>query len=228
MTGADLITATLQRLDQPIDGSGYYTRPQVLSALVAAQELWALLTFCVQRTQAITVQAQQHHYQALSLFPDWIAPLRVRCAGVKLHPGRLQDFDALGLDWQSLRGNPQLYACLGFDLLIFAPVPQDTTAVAEVTYAACPDAFTETTSPTIPAEDHAALIDFALVWPRCTEGGQEFTQTAPRFDAFLAAAEARAEKVREQFRAWAYDRMPTELQRLGRKAREERAIHARR
>ena len=212
MTLGDLQTRTQER----IGGGTFYGAAPIISALNQAQRLFCLLTLCLETTAPFTLSAATRFYRALSVFPDWLMPLRVRIAspgGTKVIPSRLQDFDAADMRWQSAIGLPAHYDCLGCDFLAFDRVPATAGTLLEITYAQAPVPLVNTGDlPTIPEQFHPALMDFAIPRLRAQEGGREFSKVLPLVQNFLDETAKLAQYVRARNLAHRYDRMPFELQ----------------
>lgn len=217
MTAAELQGRTLERLgDNPSTG-GFYGLQEVLNWLNAAQRLMALFTLCLESTRTFNLQPAAAYYNMLSIYPDWLVPLRIRVAnGSKLKPGRLSDFAALDSTWNSSPGYPSRYALLGFDLL--AVYQQPVGAVqATLTFARSPvTLFSPGDQPEIPAAYHPALIDGAIPLLRSKEGGQEWQKVLPLWDRFLDACTNLGDNVRARNKEQAYDHLPMEIRRFDR------------
>lgn len=131
----------------------------------------------------------------------------------KLHPARLEAFDAANPPWPSTAGTPTRYAPLGVHLLAIDQAPSVAqTQRLHLTFAVAPHALvSDGDTPAIREEYHPALIDFARWWLRLKEGGQQLTQAAPGLGAFLSAAAACSARVRARASALGYDTRPYEL-----------------
>jgi hypothetical protein len=218
MTLLQLQTAVQVRLNE--DPSRvtptYYPAANVTVALNEGQALFVLLSLCQETTATMPLAANTAFYHMLTVFADYLVPLRVRISGTggaKVSPARLQDLDALDLGWQSDNsGPPANYAALGFDFFAVHPQPSAAGTSLDVTYAqAAPALVLATDVPVIPAEYHPALVDYAIPWLRAAEGGKEFQASLSYFDRYLDAAQKMGEYIRARNIAQGYDRLPFEL-----------------
>src|SRR6185295_2347365 len=133
-----LQTHTLERLGET-GTSGYYTGAEAIGALNAAQRIFVLLTLALEKTTVFPLAPNTVFYHLLDSLPDFLLPLRIRVTGgARVKPGRLQDFDALNPTWQLAAGNPERYACLGFDFLVLYKTPPDSTVSLDLTHAYSP------------------------------------------------------------------------------------------
>lgn len=216
MTAGQLATQILGDLGESAVSPTFYTFPEVLGAINEAQRLFCLLTLCLERTVTLELSANTTFYSVLTLYTDWIVPLRLRIAGgAKLAPGRLTDFDAISETWQADRGTPERYACSGFDLLALYKAPAAIGTTLSITYARSPvEMATAGETPEIPEEYHPDLAHYAIPRLRAKEGGQEFQKVAPRLGTFIEAAQKMAAFVRARNKAQRYDRVPVELKRF--------------
>lgn len=222
MTVAEVQTRTLQRLDESASAPVRYDTSEVLAAINEGHRFFALLTLCLEVTgAAFVLTAGTATYHVLATYTNWLVPLRLRvggAGGAKLEPGRLAEFDARNPSWQAEAGTPQRYAHLGFDFLAIHPRPAGSGVSLDLAYARSPVVLTSASTPEIPAEDHPALIDYAIPRLRAKEGGAEFSAALAHFDRFLDAAAKRADYVRARNRAQGYDRGPFEVRGFDRSA----------
>lgn len=216
MTLAELQTRTLERLGEVSDAGSYYTAAEVTVAINEGQRLFAFLTLCLEATGSLPLTGNTVWYQPLSVFPNWIAPLRIRNAGVggtKLEPYRLERLDALNANWQTESGLPRRYACVGPNLLAINPAPTAGGSALDTTYARSPSLLTSPAqTPEIPEAYHPALIQYALPRVRAKEGAEEWRKNLPDFMQFWQAAKKLAMYVRTRNLAARYDRLPPETQ----------------
>lgn len=207
LTLAELRIRVYERLD---DTAVYYTVAEVNHALNAAQDIFALLTLCIERTADFTADADAAFHQISSQIGDFILPLRVTTAsGARIRPTTLHRLNLLGL-WRT-PGTPTRYAHHGYDMLVLAPQFAAPTVI-KLTYAASPAAMVgDTDLASIPAEQQTHLVDFALWWLRLKEGGQEHTNTGEYLNRFLDHAQKYADFVRARSKAQRYDAEPFDL-----------------
>lgn len=219
MTLTQLQDRVLSRLgeDRSADAvNRYYTDAEAATWINAAQRLLVLLTLCLESTQSFTLSSNTCFYRMLTLFDDWMLPLRLRWAGGKITAARLSDLAALDAAWSISPGDPQKYALVGFDLLAIYQQPTEAV-VTSLTYARCPAVLVNASDvPEVPAEYHPCLIDAAIVLLRLKEGAQEWQKTLPLFDRFMSEASRLAEYVRARNKEQGYDYQPFELARFDR------------
>lgn len=77
---SDLQTRLLARVDEDPANPAYYTAAEAAAALNWAQRLFALLTLCLETVRPFRLTPNVRFYHMLQIWPDWIAPLRVRYA----------------------------------------------------------------------------------------------------------------------------------------------------
>lgn len=206
-----------ERLEEDPLAPTTYTEPEALHAINQAQYTLALLTLCLEKTAALTLQTSTAIYGIRGYLPDYLLPLRVTVGGQRIRPISIRDLDALDSGWQtntwhSATGAPKRYGTLGLNLFFAHPQPAAPT-VAQVTYAYVPATLTAGgDTPEVPEEYHEDLVRFALVWLRLKEGAQEFQKTAPLLKEFLASAGKLANYVRARSLAANYDRLPFQLE----------------
>ena len=214
MTSGEIMERALRRVGEDPAAPVYYKSSEALDAVNEGQRLFCLLTWCLETTGTLNLDAATSFYHLLSTFSDLLAVLRVRVnnTGARVGPGRLEDFDARNSAWQSAAGDPTDYQVLGLDLLAVTPRPAEGGRSLEVTYARTPTRMTGTSAtPEIPVEFHHALVDYAVYRLRAKEGGQEFAKVLPLFVNFLDVARKFAGYVRTRMAAAGYDRVPPEL-----------------
>lgn len=208
MTLADLKSRALKGVDEDAAAPVYYTGSEVATALSDAQEMFVLLTLCLEATGTVTVTSTWT--QILTTLPYFLAPLRIRRAAGKLRPVTLMDLDARTRDWQAATGSPDRYAFLGFELLAVHPTP--ASEALTVTYAKSPVRLAgDGDTPEIRAEYHEALVDGAIPLLRMKEGAQEMASSIHRFERFLRAIAECGAKTRARYAAAQYDRLPAEI-----------------
>jgi hypothetical protein len=187
----------------------------VIAAINEAQRFFALLTLCLETTGTQALAAATPTYRMLTIFEDWLLPLRVRVFGAgggKVASARLADLDALNPAWQNEAGAPARYAALGFDFVALHPRPTLTGTSLEWIYAKFPARMSAAgASPEIPEEYHQVLVDYAIPTLRAKEGGQGFLDSLLYLDRFLEAAQKEADYVRTRNKSQLYDRGPFEL-----------------
>ncbi len=214
MTGQELADKATERVgDDPalLPSQQYYKTHEALTCLNQAQRLFVLLTLCLETTTNMQLSGSAF-YRALTFFPDWIAPLRIRIpGGAKLKPSRLADLAALDSSWTSRAGTPSRYSHSGFDLL---GIYKQDSSIVSVTYARSPVDFTFATSPEIPEEFHPCLIDGAVPIMRLKEGQQEWQKTLPQWELFIAEVQRCATWVRARNLEQGLDRLPVEVRRF--------------
>ncbi len=215
MTLIELQTRTLQRLDEDTAGQGYFSSAEVRAALNEGQRIFQLLTLCLESSGTQALDAGVSFYRMLSVFSDWLLPLRVRVhgtGGAKLDPAHLADFDALNPSWENEAGTPERYSHNGLDLLAIHKRPSGTGTSLDWTYARMPARMvSESATPEIPEENHLDLIDYAIPLCRAKEGGAAFLGSLVYFDRFLEAAMKKADYIRTRNQAQLYDRGPFEM-----------------
>lgn len=211
MTLSTLTTAIWQRLDEPLDGSGYYTAAELTAALNRAQRLFALLSLCLETSGSLTLTANVAWYHLRDTFTDWLVPLRATLAGSKLRPATVAELAALNASWEAQTGTPERYAHLGMDSFAAYPHPAGAGTILTVVYARVPTALSiASDTPEIDAEYHPALIDGAIPFLRLKEGGQALESVLPSFGRFLDCAGKAARSVRARSLDLRYDTLPAE------------------
>lgn len=213
MTGEQLVEQTMRKLgDDPSaePGQQYYGPTEILAALNLLQRLFVIMTLCLERTRTETVSTA--YLQAMTLFGDWMVPLRVRIhGGAKLKPSTFSDFAALDNAWSLREGTPTRYAVAGFGLLGFY---KHAETDLDFTYARSPIDLTLTTSPEIPEEYHPALMDGVQPLLRVKEGQQEWQKVLPLWAPFMEEVQRLNRQVRARNIELGYDRVPLELRRF--------------
>lgn len=211
MTTLQILNRAISRLDDVAGTPEYYSIPEALARLSMGERLFAVLTLCLETTANYALLPTTPFDHVFDNLTGFLLPLRVKIQnGARLEPARLSELDALNPKWQATPGAPAHYAFVGFDLLAVTPQPAAITTL-EITYARLPDPLTISSTPSIPAEDHPALVDWLEFALRVKEGGQEFLQALPHFERFLDSAARRARFVRQRSLAQRYDQVPFEL-----------------
>jgi len=192
----------------------YYTAAELTAAANEGLRFFCLLTLGLETTQLWVALAGFTFTHMLTVFPDWLAPLRITTStGAKVRPATLADLASLDSNWIASPGAPARYVSLGADFLGLWQQPA-TGATLYVTYARAPVALVlDTDVPEIPTEYHPRLVDYAIYRCRQGEGGQEFEKSLKYFSSFLDGAKHFAAYVRDRNRGSKYDTTPFELER---------------
>lgn len=205
------------RVGQRLNESGgpvFYTAAEINAALNEAQRFFVLLTLGLEVTATWTVSAATAFTHMLTIFADWICPLRITDAnGAKVRPATLTDLASLDPGWRTSPGAPVRYASLGADLLGIYQQPAGSGTALEVTYARAPVALAaDSDVPEVPAEFHPRLVDYGIYRCRHVEGGQEFEKSLKYFDSFMDGATKYGAYVRARNIGSRYDKVPFELE----------------
>lgn len=216
MNVSELLTATAERLGEPPNDPVFYSPKEMITALNMAQRLFCLLTLSIERTASFSLTANTTFYTVSSDadFADFMVPLRVTYEGARVRPITIHQLDMMDHTWRSRAGAPEKYVQMGFNLLAVYKQTASTGKVLTVTYAATPAVLYEdwpAQEPEIDAAHHPALIEFARVWLRIKEGGQEMVNELPSLGKFLGACQKEADQVRNRSRGQQYDRVPFDL-----------------
>lgn len=211
----EMQTRLSQRLNEGVSGPVFYPTSELTAALNEAQRFFCLLTLCLEQTSdwSVTYSANNPSHNMLTIFSDWITPLRIQTAGgAKVRPAEIEDLNALDSQWWTSTATPSRYAMRGMDFLLlyghFAGAGNHLTA----TYARAPVALAGSTDvPEIRAPYHPALVSYGIYRLRQVEGGQEFAKVMSHLNDFLDAAHVEAEYVRARNVGSGYDRTPFEL-----------------
>jgi hypothetical protein len=210
---SDMRTRVSQRLNEggaPV----FYPAAEITAALNEAQRFFVFLTLGLEVTATWTVSAATAFTHMLTIFSDWIAPLRITDAnGAKVRPVTLTDLASLDPSWRTSPGGPVRYASLGADLLGIYQQPADGATALQVTYARAPVALAaDGDVPEVPAEFHPRLVDYGIYRCRHVEGGQEFEKSLKYFESFMDGATKYGAYVRARNIGSRYDKVPFELQ----------------
>jgi hypothetical protein len=195
----------------------FYPSAEITNAINEAYRFFVLLTLGLEKTSSWNVTAATTFFRMLTVFPDWIVPLRITDAnGKKVRPARLEELSALNESWIASPGNVARYVATGVDLLAVYQQPAGG-ATLSVTYAYCPPLLvSDADVPLIPAEYHPVLAKYAIYRLRQGEGLQEFAKTLPLFDDYMAAATKYGNWIRARNLAGRYDKLPLELEKFDR------------
>lgn len=209
MTKASLRTEVWQRLDEPSDGTGYFSAAEVDAALCRAERLFCLLTLCLETSGALALTGGTTWYHLRSTFSDWLVPLRVMNVATKIRPATVAQLAALNASWESATGTVSRYTHLGLDSFAIHAHPAAGGTTLTVTYARVPVTIADA-GPEIPEEYHSDLIDGAIPFLRLKEGGQALESALPLFQRFLECAGKAARYVRARSLDLRYDTVPAE------------------
>lgn len=213
--GCNLTVANLkQRCWERLDDDGtYYTPDRVLRALNTAQNLWCLLTLCIEKTATIPLTAAQPFYALSGAgVTDFIVPLRALYVNSRLRTATLNQLHQRG-SWRAIAGPPTHYYQQGVDLLAVYPQPRSSDPLTlSLTYAAYPPALVNDYDlPSIATENQPYLADAATYILRMFEGDAELKLTEPFLTRFLDAAQKYGAFIRARSKAQAYDTFPFDL-----------------
>lgn len=212
MTFLELQSEVCRRVNEDVSLPVYYTLAEIQASINAAQQAFALFTLCLEKTGTLNLVTDQVFANASTTLTDWICPLRLEAGGVKLDQSPIAEFASINPLWaqSASHGTVLRYACLGHDLLAFQPTPSANVAVS-CRYAYSPAAMTLAGDiPVIPAEDHLALVEYAVVRLRAKDGGKELAGEMPRMKVFMDACAKRARTVRDRALQLRYDNAPSE------------------
>lgn len=218
MTTGEILDRLTKRLGDDTTAAGaYYTRTEMLVAVNQVYRLMCFLTLCLETTVTATLAADTAFFKMLSVYADWILPLRVRLTGgAKLLPNRLVDLAALNRSWSATTGTPERYALLGFDLLCVYKQSGSSLGF-DIVYARTPTPLAaDADVPETQEEYHESLIDGATPLLRIKEGAQEWQKTLPMWDRYMDSTQKLGDYVRKRNREQGYDYMPFELRRFDR------------
>ncbi len=212
MTFAELKAEALRRAGENPALPRFYTVAEAAAAINAAQNVFAFLTLCLEDTADLTVPAGAVLTPISTTAPRWIAPLRLELDAQKLQPGNLAQFRSLNPAWldSSQRDTPQRYAMIGWDNLVAFPSPAIDTILTSRFATAPVRLVTDGQEPEIPAEDHPALVDFALLRMTAKEGAEPMTAALSGLRSFLEVAKRRMSIVKARSIQLSYDTKPSE------------------
>jgi hypothetical protein len=214
VTTTEIAARIITRID---DGAGDQTSTpgsttpaEVLDAINEGEQLFCLLSLCLESTVSFPIGAAAPFSVFRSLIPDFIAPLRLVVNGARIRPATLADFDAENPAWQAATGTPAQYAILGFNLLAVTPQPAFGIN-SSFTYARSAAILADGDTPEIPEQYQPLLVDFGVYWIRKKEGGQSLARGIAALGRFLDGAQEHGDYVRAKSRAARYDTLPFEL-----------------
>jgi hypothetical protein len=186
--------------------------PEILAAVNEGQELFSLLTLCLEQTDNWTLTASTPWISVRATFPDFLAPLKLAVVGgVRIRPATLAELDAENEVWQATAGTPARYVTKGFNLFAFTPQPANDT-VLQFTRARSPVQLVSDAFPEIPEEYHAtALVNYGVYRVKLKEGAQGLERGINYLNAFLDDAQRLGDFVRGRSKAARYDALPFEL-----------------
>jgi len=198
-----------QRLDDDPTSPASFTAAEVLAAINEGQELASLLTLCIERVATLPIPAA-----AFFLIPgtitDFLVPLRLSIAGVRIRPATMAQLDMLDPAWQTSTDTPARYFSRGFNL--FGVTPQPATWMdSELIYAAAPHALLSGSTPEMPEAYHQSLIDYGCYRVKLKEGGQGLQRGLAYLHRFLDDMTRLGDFVRAKSRAANKDTLPFEL-----------------
>jgi len=206
LTAADITARIITRMDDDPVTPISVSAAEVLAAINEGQELAALLTLCLEKTVDFPLAAT--FYQQRSTLTDFLVPLRITVAGVRLRPSTLAELDAMNPDWQATAGTAARYATLGCNLLAVTP-QQNVTA--QFTYAYSPAQLLAGDTPVIPVANHQDLVEYGVYRCRLKEGAQQLARGLGNFNTFLDSMQKLGDYTRARSLAARYDVQPLEL-----------------
>jgi hypothetical protein len=199
-----------QRLDDDPTSPASFTAAEVLAAINEGQELASLLTLCIERVATLAIPGVSPFFQIRGTLPDFLVPLRLSIAGVRIRPATLANLDAQDAAWQATPGTPTRYLALGCNLLGVTPQPA-TWMDSELIYAAAPHALLSGSTPEMPEAYHQSLIDYGCYRVKLKEGGQGLQRGLAYFHRYLDDMTRLGDFVRAKSRAANNDTLPFEL-----------------
>lgn len=216
MTAKEISDRIIARLDDIAGSPGSVATddgpvpPEILAAINEGQELFSLLTLCLETTASLTLPALTPFLSLRATFPDFLCSLRLMASGTRIRPATLSDLDAENDQWQDTIGTPARYWTGGFNLLAVTPQPiTDTTA--QFTYARSPVQMIADDFPEIPEEYGQSLVNYGIYRVKLKEGAQSLQRGVGYLNAFLDDAQRLGDFVRARSRASHYDVTPFEL-----------------
>lgn len=208
MTHAQLRTELLRAVGENPAAPVFHTAAAATAALNAAQQVYAAMTLCIETSATLSSNGWT---ASASAIPRLIVPLRVRYGFTRLQPRTVNELQALSANWLAHVDAPDSYLWLGWDLFRPYPVPTGGPHGYSVLYAASPAPLVADNDVSqIPAEDHQALLHYAVPRLRLAEGGSELAKGIPRLSLFLDAVKKRAAMVQARMRDLNYDTRPAE------------------
>jgi hypothetical protein len=216
VTTKEISDRILARLDDPAgetvaaDPNGPVP-PEILAAINEGQELFSLLTLCLEQTDNWTLPASTPWLSVRASFPDFLVPLRVQVGSTRIRPATIAELDAENDQWQATQGTPARYLTRGFNLFAFTPQPI-TDTVLTLTRARAPVQLVADAFPEIPEEYHGtALLNYGVYRIKLKEGAQGLQRGMGYLNAFLDDAQRLGDFVRARSQAARYDALPFEL-----------------
>ncbi len=207
-----MTTTASQRL---AEGGSYafYPKAELIAAINEGMRLFALLTLGLEQTSTWNVTASTTFFRMLTIFSDWIVPLRIStAAGAKVRPTQLDGLNSLDDGWVKKTGTPTNYIEVGADLLGLYKQPSSGGTSLTVTYARAPVAVSaDGDVPEFPQEYHPLFVNYGICRVRQVEGVQEFSKAIPLLREYLEGAAQYADKVRARNLGTGYDHVPMEL-----------------
>lgn len=218
MTGKEISDRILKRIDDDTaspgsvaaDPNGGPVPPEVLAAINEGQEFFSLMTLCLETTASLTLEAGTTFASIRATFADFLCPLRLTIAGVRVRPATFADLDAENDAWQSTPGTATRYVTAGFNFYAVSPQSVGAT-VSSMTYARSPVQLVGDAFPEIPEQYHQSLVKYGIYRVRLKEGGQGLARGMVQLNEFLDDATAHGDYVRNRSRAARYDVLPFEL-----------------
>src|ERR1700732_3719478 len=101
MTCSEIQARIFQRIDDSATSPSSATPAEVLAAINEGQELASWLTLCLETTGTLTLPANTSFLSLRATLPDYLAPLRLTVAGVRVRPATLAEMDAENDQWQA-------------------------------------------------------------------------------------------------------------------------------
>jgi hypothetical protein len=198
------------------DDGTYYAPDRVLRAINVAQNLWCLLTLCVEKTVTLNLAATTTWYSILNDFAltDYLLPLRVLYNGARIKPATLNQLSCYG-NWRTAPGVPRYYFQQGLDLFALYPQPRASdplTGALQLTYAAVPPQLVNAYDlPAVSEECQPWIVDGATYIVRLNEGEAEANVTQPYFERFMTNAAKYGQFIRARSKAQNYDQYSFDL-----------------
>lgn len=213
MTGLELTNRLLTRLGDNPASPKYFRQADALAAIREAQELFVLLTLCLEAETPIAISPGVFEYDAMAARADWLVCLSLTRGvdGKKVRPSTLGEVAAKNSQWQATADvGPERYAVAGFSKLFVTPQPVALGTLTAV-YARGPVTLTLGGSAEIPEERQPCLLDYAQVRLRMSQGAQLLAADLSLLKSFFAEVEAAAAMVRERSKDRRYDVLPAEV-----------------
>jgi hypothetical protein len=201
-----MVALVSQRLNEAAAPT-FYPALEITAALNEADRLFCLLTLALETTANWAPSSTFTHM--LSVFSDWIVPLRIASSGVKIRPARFVDLWALDSGWPTSNGAVTRYVAAGADLI---GIYQQASSTLAVTYARAPVTMVaDADTPETPQEYHPVYVSYAIYRLRQVEGGEPFKAALPLLTQFLDASAEYAGFMRSRNIGSGYDTLPLEF-----------------